>query len=104
MTHDSHAETKMTVQHASARRAVSPPHRATRLDLLLATLQREAAHDRIVRMFVASAFDRGPGPSEADLRSFAQLAVTEQRLARKLGCSVASHGREALVDEEAGSK
>ncbi|MDM0015480.1 hypothetical protein QTH87_23755 [Variovorax sp. J22P168] len=58
---------------------------ATAMDLMLATLQREAVHDRIVRAFAAQALSNGSGPIEDDLRIFASLVVTEQRLARSLG-------------------
>ncbi len=86
----SHSETKMTIRHARTRCSLATPQAASAFELMLATWERQAMHDLIVRKFEACARDRGPGPSDSDLRSFARSAVAEQRLALALGLPVGS--------------
>ena len=76
----SHSETKMNIQPANSN---APASRA--LDRMLATLERQAIQEQIVRSFRAFACGFGEGPSELDLRTFARLAIVEQRAARALG-------------------
>jgi hypothetical protein len=74
----------MTNRHARAWElgAAVPPCKKS--GLLLATLRREAAQERIVRAFRACLTDGIPGPTESELEAFARLAVEEMRLAQAL--------------------
>jgi hypothetical protein len=72
----SRSKTKMTMQPAKRIATENPA-----LARMLATLERQAMHDHIVRKFRAFSRELGDGPSESDLRTFAHLAIAEQRMA-----------------------
>ncbi|MBO9514689.1 MAG: hypothetical protein J7549_11280 [Variovorax sp.] len=52
-----------------------------------ASRARKIAHDKLVRAFRAQLEGVGPGPSEAQLRSFARLAMAERALQKELRCA-----------------
>jgi len=49
-----------------------------------ATQARELAQNRIVRAFRSQLEGAGPGPSDADVQSFARLALVERALRKQL--------------------
>lgn len=70
----------LTARELLAVRAMS-----SRRTWVIAMRAREAIHERIVLAFAQRIEGRGPGPTDLDLRLFARLAVTEQRLKRAFG-------------------
>ena len=58
-----------------------------------ATRAREIAQERIVVAFRRQLREEGPGPSEAELHSFARLALVEEALRKELVCA------QAIADE-----
>lgn len=49
-----------------------------------ATRARELAQDRIVRAFRSQLEGAGPGPSDADVQSFARFALVEKALQKEV--------------------
>ncbi|MDM0107579.1 hypothetical protein QTH97_21705 [Variovorax sp. J22R24] len=54
-----------------------------------ASRAREMAHERIVLAFRNQLQRQGPGPSDADLQSFARLALVERALHKEFGHATA---------------
>ena len=52
-----------------------------------ASRAREFAQQRIVLAFRQQLEDLGPGPTDADIQSFARLALVEKALQKELDCA-----------------
>jgi hypothetical protein len=63
--------------------------RALKSAAATARLGREMVHDRIVLAFRDQLQRQGPGPTDADLQSFARLALVERTLHKEFGRAVA---------------
>ncbi|MDM0014170.1 hypothetical protein QTH87_17160 [Variovorax sp. J22P168] len=59
---------------------------------------RLLAHERIVGAFREQLQGAGPGPSEAELESFARLVVVERALMKELGTAVVMAARSGVSD------
>ncbi|MGO4392567.1 hypothetical protein AB4Z46_14565 [Variovorax sp. M-6] len=63
-----------------------------------ATDTRHLAQERIVAAFRQQLQGEGPGPSDADLQSFARLVLVENALLKELGAAVVLAASRPLSD------
>lgn len=79
-------------RRGAARDAVRLGERNARRAWNTAMQVRETIHLRIVAAFRCQVQGSGPGPTDVDLRLFARIAVTEERLRRTLLQARVHHG------------